>query len=78
MDLWVYHHKVEIAFSWSGKPTDGFVESFGSSVGPAGPTDEPTGSRRLTLLFALKPVRFAGSDAWYARWIAFRRQAQLC
>ncbi|KVE30699.1 integrase [Burkholderia sp. TSV86] len=33
LDLWVYHHKVEIAFSRSGKPTDNaFVESFNGTL----------------------------------------------
>jgi putative transposase len=33
MDLWAYHHKVEIAFSRPGKPTDNaFVESFNGTL----------------------------------------------
>ncbi|CAG4917674.1 IS3 family transposase ISBvi7 [Paraburkholderia saeva] len=33
MDLWAYHHKVEIAFSRPGKPTDNaFVESFNDTL----------------------------------------------
>jgi len=32
-DLWAYHHKVEIAFSRPGKPTDNaFVESFNGTL----------------------------------------------
>jgi len=33
MDLWAYHHNVEIAFSRPGKPTDNaFVESFNGTL----------------------------------------------
>ncbi len=33
MDLWAYHHKVEIAFSRPGKPTgNAFVESFNGTL----------------------------------------------
>ncbi|KVH46681.1 hypothetical protein WJ38_21905 [Burkholderia ubonensis] len=33
MDLWAYHHKVEIAFSRPGKPTDNaFMESFNGAL----------------------------------------------
>jgi len=33
MDLWAYHHKVEIAFGRPGKPTDNaFVESFNGTL----------------------------------------------
>jgi len=33
LDLWAYHHKVQLDFSRPGKPTDnGFVESFNGSL----------------------------------------------
>lgn len=33
MDLWAYHHKVEIAFNRPGKPTDNaFVDSFNGTL----------------------------------------------
>jgi putative transposase len=46
MDLWAYHHKVEIAFGRPGKPTDNaFVESFNGTL-----RDECLNAHWFTLL----------------------------
>lgn len=42
MDMWVYHQRVQIGFSRSGKPTDNsFIEIFNGSFSDEYPTHHP-------------------------------------
>ena len=56
MDLWAYHHKVRIAFSRAGKPTDNsFVESFNGSL-----RDECSNTHWFETLYEVQSVL----EAW--------------